>query len=80
MMEKLTPKQILKGYGLSAREIEVTEQLVTGKSTSEMAESLFVTDKTVKYHLTNIYKKMKVKSRYELIHKMGPIFLEGKCR
>src|ERR1700743_1707843 len=36
-------------------------------SNKEVASQLFVTEKTVKFHLTNIYKKMAVKSRAQLI-------------
>jgi len=38
-----------------------------GLSNKEVANQLFVTEKTVKFHLTNIYKKMNVKSRAQLI-------------
>ena len=53
--------------GLSNREAEVAELVSKGLSNKEVANQLFVTEKTVKFHLTNIYKKMSVKSRAQLI-------------
>lgn len=60
-------KDILAQKGLSHREAEVAELVSRGLSNKEVANQLFVTEKTVKFHLTNIYKKMSVKSRAQLI-------------
>ena len=60
-------KDILIQNGLSNREAEVAELVTKGLSNREVANQLFVTEKTVKFHLTNIYKKMSVKSRAQLI-------------
>lgn len=60
-------KDILTQKGLSHREAEVAELVSKGLSNKEVANQLFVTEKTVKFHLTNIYKKMAVKSRAQLI-------------
>src|SRR5580658_7593655 len=60
-------KDILTQKGLSHREAEVAELVTKGLSNKEVAGQLFVTEKTVKFHLTNIYKKMAVKSRAQLI-------------
>src|SRR5690348_55068 len=60
-------KDILTQKGLSHREAEVAELVSKGLSNKEVASQLFVTEKTVKFHLTNIYKKMAVKSRAQLI-------------
>jgi DNA-binding CsgD family transcriptional regulator len=53
--------------GLSDREIEVASLVNKGFRNKEVADALFVTEKTVKFHLTNIYKKLKVRSRAQLI-------------
>lgn len=53
--------------GLSNRETEVVSLVVRGLSNKDVAGQLFVTEKTVKFHLTNIYKKMSVKSRAQLL-------------
>ena len=60
-------RDILIQKGLSNREAEVAELVTRGMSNKEVANQLFVTEKTVKFHLTNIYKKMNVKSRAQLI-------------
>lgn len=60
-------RDILTQKGLSQREAEVAELVSKGLSNKEVANQLFVTEKTVKFHLTNIYKKMSVKSRAQLI-------------
>lgn len=60
-------RDILIQKGLSNREAEVAELVTKGLSNKEVANQLFVTEKTVKFHLTNIYKKMSVKSRAQLI-------------
>ena len=60
-------RDVLLQKGLSNRESEVAELVTKGLSNKEVANQLFVTEKTVKFHLTNIYKKMNVKSRAQLI-------------
>jgi LuxR family transcriptional regulator, positive regulator of biofilm formation len=60
-------RDVLIQKGLSNREAEVAELVSKGLSNKEVANRLFVTEKTVKFHLTNIYKKMHVKSRAQLI-------------
>ena len=53
-----------------------------GLSNKEVANQLFVTEKTIKFHLTNIYKKMSLKSRAQLIVWCMPHqhFLEEEAR
>lgn len=58
---------VLTQQGLSNRESEVAALVATGLSNKEVADRLFVTEKTVKFHLTNIYKKMNIRSRTQLI-------------
>jgi DNA-binding NarL/FixJ family response regulator len=52
---------------LSPRELEVLDLLVEGKTNKEIAEQLYISDKTVKIHVNKIYKKFKVKSRSQAI-------------
>ncbi len=59
-------RDVLIQKGLSNREAEVAELVSKGLSNKEVANQLFVTEKTVKFHLTNIYKKMNVKSRAQI--------------
>jgi DNA-binding CsgD family transcriptional regulator len=52
---------------LSPREVEVFILTVQGKQSKVIADVLCVHEKTVKFHLTNIYKKTATKNRGELI-------------
>ena len=52
---------------LSNREKEVVELLLQGKSNKMIALSLGITDRTVEFHLRNIYDKYQVRTRTELI-------------
>ncbi|WP_067726740.1 response regulator [Oceanobacillus damuensis] len=52
---------------LSIREKEVLMCLVEGLSNKEIAEKLFISDKTVKIHVSKIFKKFNVKSRSQVI-------------
>ena len=51
----------------SPREEEVYQQLLTGKSIKEIAETLFVAPSTIRTHTMKIYKKKQVNSRLELL-------------
>lgn len=57
-------------FKLTIREVELTQLVCKGLSNPEIAEKLFITDNTVKHHLNKIYKKVGVKSRFELINKI----------
>lgn len=52
-------------YGLTQRELEVLALVAQGKSNADIASRLFVTTKTVKYHLTGIFGKLGVRNRTE---------------
>lgn len=52
---------------LSEREKEVYDLLCDGKNYREIAENLFVSPNTVRFHLKNIYRKLGVKSRHEAV-------------
>ncbi len=54
---------------LSQREIEVLRLAAKGMSNSEIASELFIAERTVKAHLTNIFNKMGVGSRTDAIVK-----------
>ena len=55
---------------LSNREQEVVQHLLEGKSNKLIARELNVTDRTVEFHLKNIYSKFQVNSRMELVLKL----------
>jgi DNA-binding NarL/FixJ family response regulator len=53
---------------LSARELEVLRLVAAGSTNSEIAGKLWVTEQTVKFHLSNIYRKLEVGNRTEASH------------
>lgn len=50
---------------LTKREIEVLTLVVQGKSSKEVADELFVSKRTVDFHLANIYDKLHVTNRVQ---------------
>ena len=59
---------LLTKYDVSKREKEIVELLLEGKSNREIAEVLFISPNTVKTHVKNIYRKLEVKNRVQLIY------------
>lgn len=60
------PEEKAEG-ALTGREKEVLLCLVKGMNNKEIAQSLFISDKTVKIHVSNIFKKLGVKSRSQVV-------------
>ncbi|MER7394095.1 response regulator transcription factor [Streptomyces sp. NPDC000151] len=54
---------------LSARELEVLGLVARGLSNAQIAGELYISEGTVKRHLTNIYLKLEVRSRMNAINK-----------
>lgn len=52
---------------LTTREREVFELLVQDKTTKEIAEKLFISEKTVRNHVSNVMKKLNVKGRSQAV-------------
>ncbi|MFN0070177.1 MAG: response regulator [Chloroflexota bacterium] len=52
---------------LSAREREVLECLIRGSTNKEIANSLIVSENTIKYHLKNILQKLHVNNRAQVV-------------
>jgi DNA-binding NarL/FixJ family response regulator len=53
------------GEGLTEREMAVLKAVAAGLSNQAVAKHLWVTDHTVKFHLTNIFRKLQVSNRTE---------------
>lgn len=65
--------RVLKGMRsplskLTDREVEVLQLLATGGANKEIARTLFVTEATVKTHISHIFTKLGVDSRSRAIH------------
>lgn len=57
-------------YGLTGREQQVINLVRQGFSNQEIANQLFISVATVKFHLSHIYRKYNVKRRQDLIYKL----------
>lgn len=53
-------------YELSSREIDVLNLLVDGATNAEIADQLFISENTVRFHVSNLLKKTECKNRKEL--------------
>ena len=64
---------------LTRRELEVLTLVIEGKSSKDVADSLFVSKRTVDFHLANIYDKLQVSNRVQAFRRatrLGLIPLE----
>lgn len=52
---------------LTQREREVFELLVQDKTTREIAQLLFISEKTVRNHISNVMQKLNVKGRAQAV-------------
>ncbi len=52
---------------LSKRENQVAEKVSEGLSNQSIADQLFISERTVKFHCTNIFKKLAISNRKMLI-------------
>lgn len=52
---------------ISKREAEVLQQIANGASTPQVAEALFISEKTVKNHLASIYAKLDARDRTQAV-------------
>ena len=57
----------LDSYMVTPREKEIIKKLITGKSYQEIADELFISYPTVKSHVYNIYNKLGIKNKIEMI-------------
>ncbi|NLM21960.1 MAG: response regulator transcription factor [Peptococcaceae bacterium] len=56
-------RQAKNNFGLSNRELEILTYVVRGASNKDIGISLFISEKTVKNHLSNIFRKLGVEDR-----------------
>jgi two-component system, NarL family, response regulator LiaR len=53
--------------GITPRELEILEQIASGKSTKEIAAALFVSENTVKTHTSRVFDKLGVTRRTQAV-------------
>lgn len=59
--------QFASRCGLSQRETELLRLVIAGKTNKEIAESLYISENTVKFHVRNLFRKTGCTKRKELI-------------
>lgn len=59
----------LEAYGITAREGEIIRLIIEGRTSEEIAARLFISSHTVKNHLHNIYQKLGIGNRVQLIQR-----------
>ncbi len=59
-------ESFIKNYKISKREVEIINQLLKGYSYKKISDERFISLSTVKTDVSNIYKKIGIKSRHEL--------------
>ena len=52
---------------LTTQERRVADVVGTGASNQEVAMAVFLSRKTVEFHLSNVYRKLEIRSRSELV-------------
>jgi DNA-binding CsgD family transcriptional regulator len=65
-LEKIPTRSLTETYGISKREGEVIQLVCQGRTNQEIADTLFISLKTVKDHNYRIFQKTGVRNRVEL--------------
>ena len=64
-MTEPRPRDVEPATDLTRRELEILRLVAEGHSNAGLAKMLWVTEQTVKFHLSNIYRKLDVANRTE---------------
>lgn len=59
-----------KNFNLTSRETEIVRLIAQGKTYHAIADVLYISDKTVAKHIQNIFSKVKVKSKIDLVNQI----------
>lgn len=65
-MDAERPEILPEELGLTQREIEIVNYIACGESNKEIAERLFISEKTVKNHVSSILRKMSLEDRTQV--------------
>jgi DNA-binding NarL/FixJ family response regulator len=58
-----------KNYGIAGREVDIVKMLARRLANKEIASLMNLSQRTVEYHITKIFKKCGVNNKYELLDK-----------
>ena len=63
-------EQTCKLYNLTTREIEIVKLILNGTTYKMIGKTLFIAERTVTKHVSNIFQKVDVKNKMELIKRL----------
>ncbi|HEX2944966.1 MAG TPA: response regulator transcription factor [Clostridia bacterium] len=66
-INKLSSASFIEQYHITEREKDIMDLIVLGKTNKAIGEQLYISEKTVKNHIYNLYKKLGINSRFELM-------------
>lgn len=72
LRKKVNNQHIIQQIPLSKQEENIKKLILQGKSNKEIASDLFISISTVKTHITNLYKKLGVRNRKEILMQKTP--------
>ena len=73
LADKAPPSSSVDLSALSDRELQVAKAVAAGKSNKEVAEQLFISERTVKAHLGAVFEKLGVRDRVQLVLLMSSV-------
>lgn len=68
-MFNLNHTEVADTARLTRREVEILSLIVEGHASKKVADLLFVSKRTVDFHLDNIYDKLQVTNRMQALHR-----------
>ena len=69
-------RQTREQYAISARETEVFELIIEGLTNKEISDKLFISEHTVKNHITHIFQKLNVSDRMQAMSRIYQACME----
>jgi DNA-binding NarL/FixJ family response regulator len=66
--EKVDPGPPVERASLTDRELQILQLVAAGATNGQIARQLWITQQTVKFHVSNIYRKLDVANRTEACH------------
>ena len=60
-------ENVKEKFELTKREVEILREIYDGKTNTQIADELFISESTVKAHIYNLFRKMDVRSRVEAV-------------